>query len=100
MDYKYKKAFSEVYSIIDILEENLKNRIPNEIINMIMFNMDENFIFKYDKKKTIDKQNISNEAKSIIAFLYKKYICSEEEKGKWQEYDKFKAERIRILKKK
>jgi len=87
----YKKAFSEVYSIIDILDEELKSRIPDEIINMIKCIMDKNYIFQYNTNKSIDKQSVSNEAKSIIAFLYKNYICSNEEKIKWQEYDRFKA---------
>ena len=94
VNMKYENAFSEVYSIINILDEKLRYRIPNEIYNMIKYKMNENYIFQFDNNKSIDKQNISNEAKSIIALLYKNYMCSDEEKIKWQEYDRFKAKLI------
>lgn len=95
----YRKAFSEVYSIIEVLDNKLKSRIPDGVINMIECARDKNYIFQYDNTKSIDKQNISNEAQSIIAFLYKNYMCSDDEKIKWQEYDRFKAEKMKRLQK-
>lgn len=97
---KYSKAFSEVYSIILILDEKLKSKIPDEIIENIKKNKDENYIFKFDNSRPIDKQDISEEAKSILAYLYKNYICSDEEKQKWKEYDRFRNKKMEELKKK
>lgn len=95
----YRNVFSEVYCIIELLDNKLKSRISEEIIKRIEVLRDKNYVFQYDNSKSIDKQNISNEAQSIIAFLYKNYMCSDDEKIKWQEFDRFKAEKTKKLQK-
>lgn len=94
----YGKVFSEVYSIIEILDNKLKSIIPDGVINIIEYAKDKNYIFQYDNNKSIDKQNISNEAQAIIAFLYKNYMCSDDEKIKWQEFDRFRTEKMKKYK--
>ena len=42
--------------------------------------MNNSYIVKIQPNKTILEQDISNEAKSIIALIYRDYICQESER--------------------
>ena len=52
-------------------------------------NKDKEYIFTYDFNKLIHKQDISVEAKIMLAKIYKDYLCSEEEREKWKEFELF-----------
>ena len=80
MDNTYAKSFSEVYVIINILDEKIRSAIPKSFINFIENNRDTNYSFKYDYDKPIDEQKLSNDAQSILAIIYRNYICTEAER--------------------
>jgi len=86
---KYAKAYTEVEVVISILDDSLKKKIPTEIIQTLAENKDKEYVFNYDFNKPIYEQNICMEAKIILSTLYKDYLCSDEERKKWKEYDLF-----------
>lgn len=75
--------YNEVYGILIALGNNFMNRIPKDILNNIVKNMDfkiENSkkiydIPKYNLKKSLKIQGVSKEALSIIYCLYNNYWC-------------------------
>lgn len=80
------RALTEVYFIINRLEDNLKSKIPNEVINGIKEKMDRSFI--------PDSSNISKEANAILSVVYSEYLCTDSEKKKWDEIDEIYKESI------
>ena len=50
MEETTKQAFSEVYDIIEHMEEKVKEKIPKGFINFIKENMDLNYKIKIDNK--------------------------------------------------
>ena len=88
IDIKYANAFSEVSEIIFYLSEEEYNKIPNSFIQMIEENSNPEYEFVYDPNKTLDEQNVSIEAKTIIALICRDFLVSKEEKEEILEREK------------
>ena len=75
-----KKAFSEVYDVINHMEEDMRNKIPTEFINFIKENRDLSYNIKIDYSQGIVNQNLIHETKVLLSLIYRDYICDEEKK--------------------
>lgn len=95
----YSKAYVEVETILLTLDDSLKKKIPEDVMKALAENKDRKYIFTYDFNKPIHAQDISVEAKIMLSKIYKDYLCSEEEKEKWKEYDLFHLSKIEEIKK-
>lgn len=91
---KQTVAITQLSYIISKMDPKIKHKIPFEVRKAISQKKDNSIIFYYDESKPLYKQNILNETKSILSVLYSKYICSESEKKKWEEFDRAKIEII------
>ncbi len=100
MENNYSKALKEVYILLQHVEKETKNKIPKDMQELIEKNMDKEYIFKFNEGASLSEQKFSNEALGLISVLYSKYICNEEERKKWNEFDKFYNDKMKELKKK
>lgn len=91
---KTSQAFSEVYDILNHLEEELYNKIPTKFIAFLEDNMDREYIPNISYSKDISEQPLLRETKVILSIVYRKYICSDEmkEKLKQEDYQAYKYE--------
>ena len=94
----YKKIYRELYEVIDILSENEKDKISKEVIENIKQNMDNEYSFKIDKNNSLLEQNLLPQTQAMLIKLYEKYLCSEEEKEKWNLYDKMCYVKVQKMK--
>lgn len=94
----YPKVYYEVNEIIKYMSDSIRDRIPNDIKNAINELMDKNYYFTYDETKPLYEQDILQETKAFISILYSEYLCSDEEKLKWNEYDKFERKKLERFK--
>lgn len=94
----YSKAFVELNEIINNMNENLKNKIPDKTIKAIKLAGNKNYKFNYDKSKSLNEQTLLPETKSLLSVIYSDYLCSPEERKKWQEYDRFEMQKQDELK--
>ena len=77
----YEKALREVDYILQNLPFEIQKKIPSDFKQGIVDNMDMNYVPEsFDKNKTLDEQKISEEAKKILALIYRNYIVSDEER--------------------
>ena len=76
----YRNALSEVNAILINSNQNIINMIPNKFLDFVKNNMNQAYEIQIDLGKGILEQNISNEAKSIVALIYRDYICSADER--------------------
>ena len=95
----YKKALAELYVINTYMKQEVKDKIPEELKLSINRNKDKNYSFEYDITLTLDKQNLLLETKALLSVIYTEYLCSTEEKSKWDEYDRFYIQNQERLKK-
>ena len=82
IDVKYQNAFSEVLEILKSISKEDYDKIPSEEISVFEENKNKNYNFEYNPNKTLNEQNVSKEAKYIIAILFRDYWASTEQKAK------------------
>lgn len=90
----YKNSLVEVEAALNCLEYNAYRKIPNNIIQAIHNNKNEDYIFEYDENLDYDKWNLSIEAKAILYNIFKRYIANEEEKRYFREKEKYEIMQI------
>lgn len=88
----YSRAFVELKEIIKYFDNDIKNKIPDELKQAINQVKQNGYHFVYNEKIPLYGQEILPETKSLLSILYSDYLCSVEEKKKWNEYDFFEQQ--------
>lgn len=88
------KAFSEVDTILEYSNEEIRNKIPNDFILLIKNNKDINQKLVLDEKKPLNEQKILIETREILALIYRDYLCSEAERKELIKINNQKLEEI------
>lgn len=73
------KACTEVYYIINEMSDELRTKIPQNIIKNIKENMDNNYQFDVENKD-IETINLLEDTEKILSILYTDYIATEYER--------------------
>ena len=76
------RAFQEVNEILNQLPLKTARKIPVSFLKMVEENADPSYEFHYDPSKSMMEQDVSDEAKVILAILYIKCFADEDEKKK------------------
>ena len=100
MDRTFMIAYSEVNAILNLLDEELLNKIPKKLRILISENKLNDYNVIIDPNIPLKEQKISREALSILAVLNYKYWCTEEKKKKkllkkFNENERIKQEKMR-----
>ena len=77
-----KKAVSEVIDVLKHSEIEVTQKIPKKFIEFLTKNSDRDYIPNIDYSKENLENSIEEDAKVLIALIYRDYIMSEEEKEK------------------
>ena len=80
-----EKDFTEVYHVINHMEDEDVKKISSNFIEMIQDNMDKSYDFVYDENKKVNEQNLSENSRVIISIMYLKYLACEDEKTRYYE---------------
>ena len=73
-----KKAYTEVFYIINELSEELRSKIPSEIIKNIENKMDRNYDFNIEDD--IENAELLEDTEKILSVLYTDYFATNEER--------------------
>lgn len=74
-------AYSEVYEILNLLEDEYKERVPKEVIEFFEQERDKEYYPIIDVNIPLEKQNLKRKTMVVLAILNLNYWCdSEEEK--------------------
>lgn len=68
-------AYSEVYEILNLLEDEYKNRVPKKVIEFFERERDENYNPIIEIDVPLDKQNLKRETMVLLAILNMNYWC-------------------------
>lgn len=77
IDIVYANAYKEVIEVLKHVSKEDYDKIPQDKINLFKKCANENYNFTYDINKTLDEQNVSKKAKTIIAILYRDYWATD-----------------------
>ena len=76
------REYNEVVEILNHIPKEDYYKIPKNMVDMFKANIEPNYFFEYDTKKTLQEQNVSKEAKTIIAILFRDYWATEIQRNK------------------
>lgn len=72
-----RRAYSEVNYIINNMPEEMKAKIPDDVITNIQNKMDKEYIVSF---KDIEYDELLPDTEKLLAVLYADYIATEEER--------------------
>lgn len=82
---KFKKALVEVEAILNELSMQEYNKIPDDIIDYIDANKDENYSWDYDYDKSLENQSLSEYTLEILAYINNEFLLNDEQKKVMEE---------------
>ena len=98
MTKAYQQAFTEVYEILNYLNEKDYNKIPKDVIYALKENRDVKYDFYIDESIPFCEQDILEETKAILFNLYRDYLASSEIRDKIIQYQKEEANELEKIK--
>lgn len=90
----YACAYKEVIEVLKYTKREDVNKIPKSRILLWRINMKKDYDFKIDTTKTLEEQNLSKEAKAIIANIFKKYWATDYQKERIEAKEKYDIEQM------
>lgn len=85
MEKSYTNAYCEVLEVLKYIPKEDYDKVPTKMIQLMEANYDQTNQFTYNVAIPFDKQEISEEAKLILAVLYRNCWITEEEKRNLKE---------------
>ncbi len=77
----YNKRLVEVDEILKHLSKNDYEKIPKEIKEVIRENKDKEYQWKYDEKKKLKEQKVSDDTIAILSYINMEYLLNKEQKA-------------------
>lgn len=76
------KAYTEVYKILQNLDDEELKKIPPIVIKTIKNNMDKEYEFELDEDLELEKQPLLPQTKAILFNIFRDYLATSEQKQK------------------
>lgn len=80
MKYSYQVACGEVSFILKNMEQKYVNRVPQKIWDLLEKHKIKHQEIKIDLSRPLEEQELSDEAKAMLALFYRKFLCDESER--------------------
>ena len=90
----YACAYREVIEILKYTNTDDVNKIPSDKILLWRDNMKEDYNFEIDEEKPLAEQNISKEARAILANIFKQYWATDYQKERIEAKEKYDMEQL------
>lgn len=78
--YTNECLYKDVYIIIEMMDDKMKNKINNNFIEFLKENQDVNFCGTINKEIPLKEQHLRKEIKLMLSQMYIDYFCNQEEK--------------------
>ena len=86
LETKYANAYTEVCEILNYLNKDEYNKIPQEIIDVFEDNKNIDYLYEIDLDKDLTEQQISKEAKAILLNIFRDYLATSDQNTKIKEW--------------
>lgn len=73
------KIFSEVYAVLNVIDNNYVQKTPADVLETIKSKRDESYLPNIDANKGLDEQGLSEDAIVFIFMLKRDYWCETQE---------------------
>lgn len=78
---KISRALVEVEAILNELGLDEYSRIPDDVLDFVTENKDNNYTWKYNYNESLENQNLSEYTLEILSYINSSYLLSEEQKN-------------------
>lgn len=75
-----RKTFADVSIIIKMMSKNMQEKINPNFIKLIEDNKDTEYISYIDSSIPLKNQKLNPDTKTLLALIYRDYLCSEDER--------------------
>lgn len=75
MTYETRKAYSEIYTVLEYMPSEYVSKIPEKIIKLFRTEKLENYEVNINKSNPLDKNYLSKKTMVLIAMLNYQYWC-------------------------
>ena len=82
MDSKSQEIYSELSAFLDSIDEERRNKIPEDLRELINSKKDDNYTPKYAKGTPLEKLKMKKETKDMVNLLNFNYWCENEQQRK------------------
>lgn len=93
---KYRNSFSEVYIILQYLNKEELNKIPQEVLEVIEENKNNDYCYNINEDLDLNEQEMLPETKALLFNLFRDYLSTPVQKEKilkMQREDRIKNEK-------
>lgn len=81
---KYSEAVVDVLDILEHMEEEDINRVPKKFVDILKENASPTYVSNLDYTKRLVEMDLSEEARGILAVMYRHYWCPKEKKEEFE----------------
>ena len=82
MNVLYQNALAEVDAVLQLMEKDLLNKIPDTFMKFIEQKKSKSYIPNLNMDVSLKEQNLLKETKNILSLIYRTYLCSPEKSTK------------------
>lgn len=75
-----RQSFSDISIIIKMMSPYMQSRISDKFIQFIEENKDKSYQSLIDNTLPLENQELSPNTKTVLALIYRDYLCSEDER--------------------
>ena len=94
-----QNAYTEVYTILQELEENEYEKIPPEIIQALEKNKNDDYAYELDDEQELKDQPMLPETKAILFNIFRDYLATPEQKQKVIQMQNKERQKLELKKK-
>ena len=95
----YGIVCAQSYQILKRLNDNLKTMLPDNLWLFLETYKQENYVFKYDESKPLVMQDLLEQTKMFLVYVYVQYLCDDNEKIDFEKILEDNNTNLKILKK-
>lgn len=81
----FSKACTEMLEVLKYIPDEEFDKIESNFIETLYQEKDFDYDFKIDEAKDFKEQELLPETYDMLAYVYRKYLCNEEEKASFKE---------------
>lgn len=80
MNQRYREASVDVLDILSHMSSSEQEKVSRKFVEFLKDNSSEDYVSNLDYTKSLDQMELSEEARGLIAIMYRNYWCTAEEK--------------------
>ena len=82
---EYSIAATEILDVLEHLPKRIVGKIPTKFMEFLKSVSDSDYEVKIDYSKGLDKIELQDKSKALLAMIYRNYLCTEQERKEFDE---------------